>query len=103
MVATITNISSAKSSVKYFEKDGYYAKDDPEHKCASRWYGAGAEELGLTNQVEKDDFERIVNGEVLGTDILLGRNIDGERQHRAGVEITFSALKAVSIEGVVFR
>ena len=103
MVATITNISSAKSSVKYFEKDGYYAKDDPEHKRASRWYGVGAEELGLTNQVEKDDFERIMNGEVLGTDTLLGRNLDGERKHRAGVEITFSAPKAVSIEGVVFR
>ena len=41
MVATITRLSEAASTVHYFEADGYYAKNDPEHRRASRWYGKG--------------------------------------------------------------
>ena len=32
MLATVTNIGSASSTVHYFEQDGYYAKGDPEHR-----------------------------------------------------------------------
>jgi len=42
MVATISAITSGASRVRYFEQEGYYAKDDPAHRQASRWYGAGA-------------------------------------------------------------
>ena len=102
MVATISPISSAASRVAYFQKDGYYAKDDPEHQRASRWFGKGSEELGLTNQVTADAFEKIMDGQVFGTDITLGRTRDGKREHRPGVDITFSAPKSVSIEALIF-
>ena len=41
MVATITALRSSANAVSYFEKDGYYAKDDPEHRDASFWQGEG--------------------------------------------------------------
>jgi len=42
MVATVTSLSSAAVTTRYFERDGYYAKADPEHRKASRWHGRGA-------------------------------------------------------------
>ena len=48
MVASIGVIASPAQGAAYYEKDGYYAKDDPAHREASRWAGKGAEALGLT-------------------------------------------------------
>ena len=36
MVATVTRLKAAATTVHYFEADGYYAKGDPEHRKASR-------------------------------------------------------------------
>ena len=33
--------SSAAQGASYYERDGYYAKDDPEHRAASAWHGRG--------------------------------------------------------------
>ena len=53
MVATVTRLSEAASTVHYFEADGYYAKNDPEHRKASRWPSARAvEALGLHGPVK---------------------------------------------------
>ena len=48
MVASIGKIASPSQGVSYYEKDGYYAKDDPAHREASAWAGKGAEALGLS-------------------------------------------------------
>ena len=32
MVATVTELRSTSASVDYYEKDGYYAKNDREHR-----------------------------------------------------------------------
>ena len=39
MVATVTRLSEAASTVHYFEADGCYAENDPEHRKASRNLG----------------------------------------------------------------
>ena len=39
MVASIGVIASPSQGVSYFEKDGYYARDDSAHKEASVWAG----------------------------------------------------------------
>ena len=101
MVATVTAITSSSSTVHYFEKDGYYAKNDPEHRRASRWRGRGAKELGLRGQVDPRRFARILQGYVPGTDLRLGRVRDGEHQHRPGVDVTFSAPKSVSLQALL--
>ena len=46
MVASIGAVAAPAQGASYYERDSYYAKDDPAHKDASAWAGRGAEELG---------------------------------------------------------
>ena len=102
MVATVTRLKAAATTVHYFEADGYYAKNDPEHRKASRWHGEAAALLGLQGTVKPKRFESVLAGYVPGTDLRLGRLRDGEHQHRPGVDVTFSAPKSVSLEALVY-
>ena len=54
MVVSIGAVASASQGVFYYEKDGYYARDDPAHREASAWAGKGAEELGLEGPVDPE-------------------------------------------------
>ncbi len=101
MVATVTRLSEAASTVHYFETDGYYAKNDPEHRKASRWYGKAVEALGLHGPVKPKRFEEVLSGRIPGTKTRLGRLRDGKHKHRPGLDITFSAPKSVSLEALV--
>ena len=51
MVASVTRLKAAAMTVHYFEADGYYAKNDPEHRKASGWHGEAAALLGLHGPV----------------------------------------------------
>ena len=102
MVATVTRLKAAATTVHYFEVDGYYAKNDPEHRKASRWHGEAAALLGLQGRVNPKRFEAVLAGYVPGTELRLGRLRDGEHQHRPGVDVTFSAPKSVSLEALVY-
>ena len=51
MVASIGAIASPAQGIAYYERDGYYARDDPAHRDASAWFGKGAEALGLEGSV----------------------------------------------------
>ena len=84
MVATVVNLTSVSSTVRYFEQDGYYAKGSREHRRATRWHGAGAAALGLQGYVDPEVFSAVLDGQVPGTDVVLGSIRDGERVHRAG-------------------
>ncbi|MDE0417755.1 MAG: relaxase domain-containing protein [bacterium] len=101
MVATVTRLSEAASTVHYFETDGYYAKNDAEHRKASRWHGAGVAALGLHGPVKPKRFEEVLSGRIPGTTTRLGRLRDGRHEHRPGLDITFSAPKSVSLEALV--
>ena len=100
---SIGALTSAAQGASYYERDGYYAKDDPEHRAASAWAGKGAEELGLKGPVDPDTFRAILEGRVPdGSDTRLGRRgKDGEVLHRPGRDLTFSAPKSVSIAALV--
>ena len=102
MVASVTRLKAAATTVHYFEVDGYYARNDPEHRRASRWHGEAAALLGLHGRVDPKRFEAVLAGYVPGTDLRLGRLRDGEHQHRPGVDVTFSAPKSVSLEALVY-
>ncbi len=56
MVASIGAVAAPAQGASYYERDGYYAKDDPGHRDASAWAGKGAEELGLKGPVDPDTF-----------------------------------------------
>ena len=101
MVATVVELRSSALAVSYYEKDGYYAKDSPEHRDASFWAGAAARALGLRAHVLPREFEDVLTGWVPGTELRLGRMREGEHDHRPGWDITFSAPKSVSLEALV--
>ena len=101
MVASIGPVASPSQGVSYYERDGYYAKDDPLHREASAWRGRGAEVLGLSGAVDPDAFKEVLEGKVPGG-MRLGRiDRDGIIHHRPGRDVTFSAPKSVSLVGLV--
>ena len=103
MVVSIGAIASSAQGAGYYEKDGYYAKDDPEHRAASAWAGKGAAELGLNGPVDADVFRAVLEGKVPdGSGLQLGRRVkDGNILHRPGRDLTFSAPKSVSLAALV--
>ena len=103
MVASIGAVASSDQGISYYENDGYYAKDDPEHREASAWVGKGAEALGLTGPVDPDLFRDVLEGSVPdGSGQRLGRRQrDGTIAHRPGRDVTFSAPKSVSLAALI--
>ena len=73
MVATVTRLKMAATTVHYFEADGYYSMDDPERRNASRWHGKAATVLGLHGPVKAKRFEQVLEGHVPGTRLRLER------------------------------
>ncbi len=100
MLSTKPIQSASRARQYFYEKDNYYFKDSPDAKAQSQWYGKGANELGLSGQVEPEQFERVLGGE-LPNGVVLGKRIDGERRHRPGYDLTFSAPKSVSLLALV--
>ena len=57
---SLHNVSGAGHALQYFAADNYYTQDEGlEH---SAWFGKGAAALGLTGQVDKDEFFKTLNG-----------------------------------------
>ena len=103
MVASIGAVASPSQGASYYERDGYYAKDDPAHREASAWAGRGAAELGLQGPVDPEIFKGVLEGKVPdGSGRRLGRTGKGGAfEHRPGRDITFSAPKSVSLAALV--
>jgi len=106
MVASIGAVASPSQGASYYERDGYYARDDPEHRAASAWAGRGAAELGLEGTVDPDVFKAVLEGAVPdGSGRRLGKRgkdgKDGEIHHRPGRDLTFSAPKSVSLAALI--
>ena len=103
MVASIGAVASPSQGAAYYERDGYYAKDSPEHRAASAWAGRGAADLGLEGPVDPDAFRSVLEGEVPdGSGRRLGKHgKDGEIHHRPGRDLTFSAPKSVSLAALI--
>ena len=103
MVVSIGAVSAPSQGVTYYERDGYYARDDPAHRNASAWAGKGAEALGLEGPVDPDTFKDVLAGKVPdGTGRRLGRkDRDGNVHHRPGRDVTFSAPKSISLAALI--
>ncbi len=46
----------AGDASQYYKKDDYYLQE------GGNWQGKGAEELGLTGQINHDDFSAVLKG-----------------------------------------
>ena len=109
MVASIGAVAAPAQGASYYERDGYYARDSPDHRQASAWAGRGAAGLGLQGPVDPDTFRAVLEGRVPdGSGKRLGRvgkdrgtPGSGEFHHRPGRDLTFSAPKSVSLAALV--
>ena len=93
---------SASEAASYMLHE-YLVRNDEAHRTANRWHGGGAAALGLPQRVSRRRFVSILEGRVPGTDIRLGRVLDGEHRHRPGWDATFSAPKSVSLEALLYE
>lgn len=90
-MVSITNINKGQAG-------HYYARDDYYSRTSGRWAGRGAEALGLSGDVRKEDFERLLSGQGPHGNVLIA---SGPKGHRAGIDLTFSAPKSVSVISLV--
>lgn len=93
---SITPLKNASAAKSYYEIDNYYSKDSKEAIEQSRWWGRGAEKLGLKGYVHLQDFEQLLEGKLPNGE-QLGRRTQKGKKHRPGYDLTFSAPKSVSI------
>lgn len=93
MVATIFALKSASAAASYYENDDYYSEGGD---APSEWFGNGAAQQGLSGDVDRAAFVQALDG-VTADGQQLGTMREGELQHRAGWDMTFSAPKSVSI------
>ena len=101
MVVSIGAVASASQGTSYYERDGYYAKDDPAHMEASAWAGKGAAALNLAGPVDSGTFKAVLEGKVPDGPQLGRPGQDGAVTHRPGRDLTFSAPKSVSLAALV--
>jgi conjugative relaxase-like TrwC/TraI family protein len=97
MVATISGISSSSQAASYYETDDYYSEGG---LAPSAWQGKGAEALDLEGSIDRDQFKALLDG-VLPSGQVLGTVRNGEREHRPGWDLTFSAPKSVSVMALI--
>lgn len=93
---------SAEMGSHYYQQENYYS--DAEASLQSRWWGRGAERLGLTGQVDSEDFKQLLAGNLPGGESFRQRRATRtEYRDRAGLDLTFSAPKSVSLLALVFQ
>lgn len=101
---SMNNVGSAGQALHYFAADNYYTQDEGlEH---SEWFGKGAEHLGLAGKIDRHAFFEVLNGKVdgqeLGKWVKNEKTGEKEREHRPGIDMTFSAPKSVSLLAEVY-
>jgi len=95
-VLSIGVLQSSAQAGSYYAQDDYYTKDGASQP--SQWGGKGAEHLGLSGEVDRVQFQALLNGE-LPNGIVLKRGQQGK--HQPGWDLTFSAPKSVSLLALV--
>lgn len=98
---SISARGSAASAEKYYDhlanQDDYYLKGE---EPPGQWQGAGAEALGLSGAVKREDFAAALRGyrPGLGPDEMPEALVhNAGDKHMAGWDLTFSAPKSVSV------
>lgn len=92
MVASVSALTSSGQAASYYEADDYYSEGG---LSPSEWQGAAAEALGLSGEVDRDQFRDLLDGRI--GDQQLGTFRDGQLEHRPGWDVTLSAPKSLSI------
>lgn len=92
---TPSRIASAAGAADYYTKDNFYTSA-AEAEPHTAWAGKGAEALGLSGPVTRDDLQAVLEGRLPD-----GTNLAEKGQHRPGFELAFSPPKSVSLLALV--
>ncbi len=88
---SMSAVSGGSAAASYYSADNYYTAEQA--SAASIWAGKAAEALGLEGPVDEKIFADILDGKLPNGDLI--KSPSGE--HRAGLDLTFSAPKSVSL------
>ncbi len=90
------NVISSEMADSYYKHDNYYTAEKP-----GVWLDTKASKaLGLSGQIEDQDWHRIVRGQDPRTgEQLVQAGVNGK--HRAGTDLTFSAPKSLSVAALI--
>lgn len=90
----VTALHSAAGAAEYLTQDNYYLESG---QASSQYYGNGSDSLGLGQQpVTNEQLTALLNGKLPN-----GDQVGREGEHRPGWDVTFSAPKSVSVQGLV--
>lgn len=90
----VTALHSAAGAAEYLTQDNYYLESG---QASSAYYGKGSDSLGLGQQpVTNEQLTELLNGKLPN-----GDQVGREGEHRPGWDVTFSAPKSVSVQGLV--
>ena len=92
---SLANVSASHGAT-YYKVENYYSKKESVE--FSRWAGKDAEKLGLVSAVNHLQFSALLKG----SDPKIAVAGSLENRKRAGLDMTFSAPKSVSIQALVF-
>ena len=85
------SLGKVADAVNYFLKEAEYYGNGK-----GTWFGDGAERLNLKGEVNKEDFQQLLEGKIPGGPDL-ARNTQKGKEHRLGYDCCFSAPKSFSI------
>ena len=94
---SLSNVSPAQGE-RYYSKENYYSADATQ--ANSQWFGRGAAQLGLSGEIQREQFSHLLHGRTPTGEVLPGRTVR-LTSHRAGLDLTFSAPKSISIAALV--
>jgi conjugative relaxase-like TrwC/TraI family protein len=92
---SLSPVSNGSAAASYYGSDNYYTAEQTTD--ASAWTGKAAQALGLEGPVDGEVFADILDGKLPTGDVI--KSPSGE--HRAGLDLTFSAPKSVSLIALV--
>ena len=93
-------VVTPKQAEHYYRQENYYSKKESVEN--SQWYGKDAEKLGLKGNVQGEDFSKLLHGNLPNGEKFRNRPpTQAKYKERAGVDLTFSAPKSVSLAVLV--
>ncbi len=95
MVVSVASVGSAAGAAAYYANDNYYTAEQSAE--LSEWGGEGAARLELFGKVDAEVFEQVLAGKLPNGATISG----GAGEHVAGMDLTFSAPKSVSLIALI--
>ena len=93
---TLAKVTSAESAASYYEgSDDYYGEGG---RAPSAWWGAGTTTLGIDGVVDAEVFKTLLGGALPNGETM---HCGGEGARTAGLDLTFSAPKSVSMQALI--